>query len=197
MPKAIAKTITHKMLLPMRTALLIFPIVAMALASCREAAPEAGASPSLDTTEETAYPAAIDSLIDAYYRAVSGKGEMDWAPLRAICLENAQLNAMGINEEGENQYYPTTLESYIEHLGPFIEENGFYQKEVFRKIDYYNRIAHAWSVFESYYEPGGELIDRGIFSFQLAELDGQWKIVNVLWNSETEEVKVPEEYWGK
>lgn len=166
-----------------------------ALYGCQEAMPENGAAASSEVKETVVYPAAIDSLIDKYYLAVSGKGEMDWSLLREICLESTQLNAMGVNEQGENQYYPTTLESYIEHLGPFIEEYGFYQKEVFREVDYYNRIAQVWSAFESYYEPGGELIDRGIFSFQLAELDGQWKVVNVLWNSETEEVKAPERYW--
>lgn len=35
----------------------------------------------------------------------------------------------------------------------------------------------------------------GIYSFQLVQLGGEWKAVNVLWNSETEEVKVPEAYW--
>ncbi|MCO6478829.1 MAG: hypothetical protein J5I94_19500 [Phaeodactylibacter sp.] len=179
----------------MRTSLFYTLFIIAALYGCQGASSEQDGAPQQETKSKAPYPAAIDSLIDKYYRSVSGQGEMDWAPLREICLESTQFNAMGINEEGENQYYPTTLESYIEHLGPFVEEYGFYQKEIFRSVNHYNRIAQVWSVFESYYEPGGEQIDRGIYSFQLVQLGGEWKAVNVLWNSETEEVKVPEAYW--
>ena len=51
----------------------------------------------------------------------------------------------------------------------------------------FNKIAQVWSAYESHNTPTCEIIDRGIYSFQLAEMEGSWEIANVLWNSETED----------
>lgn len=138
------------------------------------------------------YPLAIDSLIAIFYRALSGKGRKNWSPLREICLPTAQFNAMGINLEGRNEWYPNqNLDSYLHHLAPYAEANGFYQTERYREVQYFNKIAQVWSAYESRNTPDGEIIDRGMYSFQLVEMEGSWKIANVLWNSETEEHPAP------
>lgn len=150
-----------------------------------------------NTVKITPIPSQVDQLIDDYYKAVSGKGDKDFSLLRSLLLPSAQFNAMGINEQGQNQYYPLTLNEYIEHLTPYIKEQGFYQTERYRKADYFNKIAQVWSVYESRNTSDGEIIDRGIYSFHLVQLDGEWKIANILWNSETTSTQVPEHYFKR
>lgn len=138
------------------------------------------------------YPLAIDSLIALFYRTLSGKGRKNWSPLREICLPTAQFNAMGINLEGRNEWYPNqNLDSYLHHLAPYVEANGFYHTELHRDVRYFSQIAQVWSAYESRNTPDGEIIDRGLYSFQLVKMGGRWKIANVLWNSETEEHPAP------
>jgi|GEM_PF-1909684 len=142
------------------------------------------------------YPSAIDTLIASYYEAVSGKGKKDWRLLDSVCLPEAQFNAMGINEEGENEWHPGTMRTFKAHMSPYIEASGFYQRELKKDVRHFNRVAQVWSTYETRNDPQGELIDRGIMGFQLVELGGKWKIANVIWNSETPGKRVPEFYLG-
>jgi hypothetical protein len=133
------------------------------------------------------YPSAIDDVLTAYFSAVSGVGEHDWAALEAICLSSTQFNSMGINDAGENTWHPTTLTEFESHMGPYIAREGFYQKSIRYQVDYYNKVAQAWVLYESRNNPDGPLVDKGMASFHLVQLDGQWKVANVIWNSETKD----------
>jgi hypothetical protein len=144
-------------------------------------------SASVCTVRRVVYPPApadAQRIVTAFYAAISAeKGEKDWQALRALCLPAAHFNAMGINEQGSNEFYPQTMEQYVEHLTPYIREYGFLVRETSRRTEYYEKIAHVWSAYESRNAAGGPVIDRGYYSFQLVQVDGQWKIAGVLWNS--------------
>ena len=137
----------------------------------------------------------IESVIETYYKAVSGPaGKHDWSLMREICLPNAQFNAMGITAEGTNRFHPQSMEEYFKHLGKYLENYGFYQEEIFRRVDRYANIAHVFSTFQSRMEPEGDFIDKGVFSFQLIYDKERWWIANVLWHSATKENPIPEEF---
>lgn len=139
-------------------------------------------------------PEAIDTLIDQYFTAVSGKGKKDWSKLKEITLASVQFNVVGINADGTNNFHPMTLDKFIDHMTPYIEKNGFYQKGFTTQVDYYNKIAQVWCGFESRNEPGSNAIDKGIITFQIVLTNGKWKIASVMWNSETKDNKVPKEF---
>jgi hypothetical protein len=128
-------------------------------------------------------PAEIDSLLNAYFRAVSDSGNHSWKLLNSICESNTQFLVMGINEKGKNKYHPMSLKAYKKHMGPYLEKHGFYQTDKHRQPQFYYHIAHVWSEFESRNTPGGPVIDRGRISFQLIQVKGKWKIGGVMWNS--------------
>ena len=134
-------------------------------------------------------PVSIDSLIDAYFIAVSGnKGSKDWSKLTAICIPSVQLNAMGITEQGKNEFHPTDLRTFTEHFDQYFAANSFFQSYQIKRVDHYAHIAQAWCQYASFADAGKtNRIDRGMIGFQLVELDGRWKIANVIYNSETNE----------
>ncbi len=133
--------------------------------------------------EAQAYEVEIDSLLDQYFHAVSGRGKVNWDLLESLCVPNVQFLVMGINKQGENIYHPGSLEEFTEHMTPYIKKHGFFQRDAHRQIEQYYRIAHVWSHFESRNKPKGEVIDQGRISFQLVRIEGEWKIGSVMWNS--------------
>lgn len=141
------------------------------------------------------YSADFSPVIEDYFKLLSGSGgKRDWDKFRNLFLPSAQLNAVGINEKGENQFYPVTLDEYIHHVDEYIKTNSYFVREVKREVTfYYSRMANIISVYEASNELEGEIIDRGFISFQLVLDNERWRIVNVLWNSETEADKIPGE----
>ena len=137
----------------------------------------------------TPSPVNIYSLIHAYFNAVSGnKGNKDWSKLIAICIPTVQLNAMGITEQGKNEFHPTDLKTFTEHFDQYFAANSFFQSYQIKRVDHYAHIAQAWCQYASFAESDKKnRIDQGMIGFQLVELDGGWKIASVIYNSETSE----------
>lgn len=140
-------------------------------------------------------PETIGDVTRDYYRIISGSsGRRDWDQLRTLTLETTRFDAVGINEKGENQFHPQSREEYINHLGEYLRNHGFFQNEIKRTAKCYARIAHVFSTYESRNAMKGKVIDRGILSFQLIHTEGRWKIAHVMWNSETRERPIPAQY---
>jgi hypothetical protein len=140
-------------------------------------------------------PEAIGNVTSAYYRIISGPpGGRDWEQFRVLFLETARFDAVGVNEEGRNEFHPQSREEYVKHLGEYLRKYGFYQSEVKRTVTCYSRIAHVLSTYESRNNGKGEVIDRGLMSFQLINAGGRWRIAHVMWNSETRDYPIPAGY---
>lgn len=140
-------------------------------------------------------PEAIGAVTGDYYRIVSGpSGGRAWDQFRALFFETARFDAVGINEKGQTLFHPQSREEYIKHLGEYLKEYGFFQSEVKRTVNCYDRIANVLSTYESRNEKQGKVIDRGVMSFQLIHGEGRWRIAHVMWNSETKERPIPARY---
>lgn len=165
---------------------LLLILTGIQLLSCVNKPKEPGAN--IEHTK-TLSPASIESLIDAYFIAVSGnKGSKDWSKLTSICIPSVQLNAMGISGEGKNEFHPTDLKTFTAHFDQYFAANSFFQSYKIKRVDHYAHIAQAWCQYNSFADTGKKnRIDRGMIGFQLVELDGTWKIANVIYNSETSE----------
>lgn len=137
----------------------------------------------------------ISNVISAYYRIISGpSGSRDWDKFRTLSLETARFDAVGINEKGQNQFHPQSRDEYINHITEYLRKYGFFQSELKRTIECYARVAHVLVTYESRNEVKGNVIDRGVMSFQLVYDDGRWRIAHVMWNSETREHPIPARY---
>jgi len=136
----------------------------------------------------------IESTVSAVLETISGeKGEKrDWVRFRHLFVPTAQLNAV-FHRADSSYLRVNTLDVFIEKAGTWYEDNGFYEYAYKNKIDRFGNIAHVFQSYGAKLE-GGEEMERGINSFQLVYDQGRWWVVNLIWDSETEQNQIPNEY---
>ena len=142
----------------------------------------------------------IEAIIHAAYNGISGPAgkKRDWDRERSLFLPGARLipTAMeaGANEGGLAPQF-LDVDAYIARVEPYFEENGFYEKEIARRVEQVGQIAHLWSTYESRHsENDPEPFMRGINSIQLFHDGTRWWIVNIYWQHETAADLIPEKY---
>ncbi|NHK29137.1 histidine phosphatase family protein [Parvularcula flava] len=150
----------------------------LAMAGC----PEAGAT--------------IESLIVQTYAVISGPAgeKRDWACFRSLFADGAQMMALHLPDQSPRVLMP---QEYIERSGPWLEENGFFEKEVGRTVHQYGGIAQVFSSYEAVRSADdAEPFMRGINSFQLVRDANGWKITSLVWQQEHDGLPVPKAYLG-
>ena len=154
-------------------------------------------SSSQDNPEYLAKVKTLDSTLETLYSVISGeKGEKrDWDLFRYLFNENAKLIPSGKNTEGKVSARFMTPDDYVTSSGPWLEENGFFEKEISREVDTFGNITQIFSTYESYRSEADEKpFTRGINSIQLLNDGNRWWIINIYWTGETEENPIPKEY---
>ena len=140
----------------------------------------------------------INQLVNAYFSVVSGPaGERNWDRLRALCLEEAQMNAIQYGNEGDPLPLIGSVEDYIGNTDQFFRTNGYVQKEILRRTRNYGNSATIFSSYEGTYNFQGQteaVTERGVITFQLVYDRGRWWIANILWNVESPYDPIPEKY---
>jgi hypothetical protein len=142
----------------------------------------------------------IEGIINAAYGGISGAAgkKRDWDRERSLFLPGARLipTAMDAGQH-DGRLAPQFLdvEAFIARVEPYFQENGFYEKEIARRVEQVGRIAHVWSTYESRHnENDPEPFMRGINSIQLFHDGTRWWIVNIYWQQETADSPIPSKY---
>ena len=87
------------------------------------------------------------------------------------------------------------LDGFIARVEPYFAENGFYEKEVARRVEQFGQITHVWSTYESRHNPDDpEPFMRGINSIQLFNDGRRWWIVSIYWQQESDVDPISEKY---
>ena len=142
----------------------------------------------------------IDNILEALYASISGdKGvERDWDRFHNLFIKDARLMPSRPGEAGEINYQVFTPEEYSSRTSAYFKENGFFEKEIFRVVEEYGSLVHAFSTYESYHTSKDETpFARGINSIQLMKDDNRWWVVSIYWRAESEELPLPEKYLPK
>jgi len=143
----------------------------------------------------------LDSTLETLYAVISGeKGEKrDWALFNYLFHPDARLIPSGKMKD-RNLYrarYITPAE-YVATSGSYLEENGFFEKELHRKTDTFGNITQVFSTYESYRsEKDTEPFMRGINSIQLLNSGERWYIINIYWTQEGPDNPIPKAYLPK
>jgi hypothetical protein len=84
---------------------------------------------------------------------------------------------------------------YIIRGGPYLEKNGFFEREASRHADRYGNIMQVFSTYESRHD-GKDVAPfaRGINSFQLFFDGARWWVVTIFWQEETPDTPLPKEF---
>lgn len=139
----------------------------------------------------------LDSTIETLYAVISGeKGETrNWELFRYLFDAEAKLIPVG--KDGEGIFHPRFLSpnDYIESSEDWLVENGFYEKELFRKVDRFGPVVQVFSTYESYRSKSDtKPFMRGINSIQMLHDGNRWWIMNIYWTPETSSNPIPKEY---
>ena len=153
--------------------------------------------------------ATTDSIIAALYDVISGPAgrKRDWDRFRSLFAPGARLIPTGPRRpagtppdaplKGDEEYAARALtpDEYVQRSGPFLEGQGFYERETARRTEQFGHIAHAFSTYEGRLKsPDAKPFVRGINSIQLVNDGRRWWIVTVFWEAETERTPLPEKY---
>jgi hypothetical protein len=66
--------------------------------------------------------------------------------------------------------------------------------EIKGKTEYFGNIAHHISTYGVYFGTTDSIAERGVTSFQLVNIKGDWKIQSMIWKAESENLRIPLNY---
>ncbi len=137
-----------------------------------------------------------DTIIKAMYECISGPaGKRNWHRLRSLYLEGARLVPTGKRLHKEDGLLQVmSIDEWIEDVQEYFAENDFYEKEIMRHMDRFGDIIQAFSTYEARNDLESAPIARGINSFQLLKHEDRWWIVTVIWDNESKDNPIPEEF---
>jgi hypothetical protein len=139
--------------------------------------------------------ASPDTIIKALYDTISGPaGKRNWQRERSLFLPGARLTPIGKRVHGEAGLRVMTVDEWIEDVTPYFSENDFWESEVMRHMDRFGNMIQAFSTYEARERPDGPRIARGINSIQLVYHEKRWWVANMVWDNETRENPIPDEF---
>lgn len=188
----------------MRTGLAIVLLLlgnACASAPLPNAVPEPPA-PVIDaqTSSTAARPAdvsSIESIIAALYEVISGGAgqSRDWDRFRSLFTGGARLIVAAPSPEGRVPSRSMSVEEYVAAADPFLKRDGFWEREIARRIERYGNVAHVFSTYESRVKSADSPpFSRGINSIQLVTNGERWWVVTILWDFDRPGNPIPSEY---
>jgi hypothetical protein len=146
----------------------------------------------------------VDAIIAAVYDVISGPaGEArNWDRWRSLFHPAARLMPVGPDrndpQPGSLSMNVMTPEDYVTGAGTYLEENGFFEREIGRVEERFGPIVHVFSTYDSKRTADDpEPFARGINSFQLLYDGDRWWVVSVFWTSEGPTLAIPQKYLNK
>ncbi|HEY8469540.1 MAG TPA: hypothetical protein VIL18_07850 [Longimicrobiales bacterium] len=157
----------------------------LALPAERAAAQEKAATSPAARPEDVA---SVDAILAALYDVISGPAGQarDWDRFRSLFLPGAaRLIAVGKDPQtGAKRQLIVDPQGYAERVGPRLERDGFFEREIGRREDRFGNVVHVFSAYESLHTLSDpEPFARGVNSIQLLHDGTRWWIVTVLWDT--------------
>lgn len=159
--------------------------------------PVAGAEPADSIPVNPADVSSIDAIMHSLYDVISGPAgeKRNWERMRTLFIPEARLIATGKRADGTMGKRTMSVEDYINTSGPFLEKEGFFEKEIGRVTEQFGSVVHVFSSYDSRRTLKDEKpFMRGINSIQLWNDGKRWWIVTIFWQSETAENPIPRKY---
>ena len=141
----------------------------------------------------------IDGIIAALYDVISGPAgeQRDWVRFRSLFVPEAKFLPTFFPEgEDRGRIRILGVDEFATQSGAFMEERGFFEREIGRVTEQFENIAHAFSTYDSRWTPDGDVFQRGINSIQLMWDGHRWWITNVMWRGVGPEHEIPEKYFA-
>jgi hypothetical protein len=133
--------------------------------------------------------AGIDQAMQAVYDVISGPPgqKRDWDRMRMLFAPGATMKVIG-----PKGLHGGSVEDYITRDRDILEKDGFFERELGRRLEVWGSLATAWSSYDGH-TADGSFHERGINSFELVKIDGRWLVASILWQEETPDVPLPDD----
>ena len=172
----------------------------LALAAPAPILAQAGANVAMAESWPAADPGdveSVDSILTALYDVISGPAGQarDWDRFRSLFIPEARLIPTGRSPDGEHGYQAWSPGEYAEQEGDFLEQNGFFAREIARTEERFGPVVHAFSTYDpkrTADDPGP--FARGVSSIQLMHDDDRWYVVTIYWAAERPDLPIPGQY---
>lgn len=140
----------------------------------------------------------LDAIMKAVYDVISGDAgkPRDWDRFRSLFHKDARLIPAGKNQQtGIVGARALTPEDYIKRSEPILLKEGFFEREIARRVETFGNITHVFSTYESRHSLADKTpFARGINSFQLLNDGKRWWVITIYWEGETRENPLPKKY---
>jgi hypothetical protein len=141
-----------------------------------------------------------DAILAALYDVISGPAcqRRDWNRFKSLFAPGARLIPTGRPANGPATARVMPPDEYATNATRTLEENGFFEHEIFRTGETFGAVTHAFSTYESRrLANDAKPFARGINSIQLLNDGTRWWIVTVYWQAERPDTPLPEQYLKK
>jgi hypothetical protein len=168
-------------------------------AAAQQPAPTAAAAqtPSAAPAAAPADVSSIDGILHALYDVISGPAGKKRDPdrLRSLFAEGARLIPATKTTEGPQHARVLDVDGYITRAFANMEKQGFFEKEIARRVDQFGSIAQVFSTYESRRAvDDAKPFARGINSIQVYFDGTRYWIITVFWDSERPDNPLPAKY---
>ena len=138
----------------------------------------------------------LDGIIKAYYDVVTvKKGEkVSYTRDSLLHVPNPSVGMAKRDKDGHVKIKLITLKQFHEESDDMLEKNGFYEKEISRKVENFGAVFHVWSTYETRNTEYGPVIDRGINSIQLYFDGTRFWILSWVFDEESKVQPIPKKY---
>ncbi|CAE7226283.1 unnamed protein product [Symbiodinium sp. KB8] len=143
--------------------------------------------------------ASPDAIVAALYDVISGPAgqKRDWGRLRSLFHADARLIPI-MPTPGGKRAVPMTVGDYVERSGPWLEQNGFFEQEVQKRVETFGGLTHVWSTYEARQSADDDKpMMRGINSIQLVHENDRWFVHQLMWEQERTAGPIPARYLPK
>ena len=144
--------------------------------------------------------ASIDAIVGALYDVISGPAgqKRDWNRFLGLFAPGARLIPTARRPDSSVAMRAMGPEEYSTTIGPQLEANGFFEREIGREANTYGNIAQVFSAYDSKRTlADAQPFARGINSIQLVNDGKRWWVVTVFWDAERPDNPIPERYLRK
>jgi len=172
-------------------------------AGAQTPAPAAAPAATPAVAGAPAHPAApadvssMDAILKSLYDVISGPAgqKRDWDRFRSLFYEGARLIPATKPADGPPRARVLDVEGYVTRASGNMSSQGFYEKEVARRVDQFGSIAQVFSTYESRRAADdAKPFARGINSIQLYHDGTRYWIITIFWDAERADNPLPAKY---
>ena len=141
----------------------------------------------------------LNGIMKAYYDVVTVKkgGKISYERDSLQHLPDVRVGWVTHEQRFKPGFKLVTLKGYHQETDAALEQVGFYEHEISRKVEHFGGIYHVWSTYESKNTPGGKVIARGINSVELYFDGKRFWILGWFFESESPIRHIPAKYLTK